>query len=269
MATLLLPELRRLNDRVAGQGARLAVRAYRNVAKVGGPAEQKRALLLVLPDMLDPVALAMSEGTRQIYLAQPGGVEGFEAQVLDGPARALTPGRVEVLFDWAWTQADSVAAFQAGIDRWLRNVSRETTIANAAAEGGRWARHASANACGFCRMLATRGAVYTSDAAAGRVVGSGKEMSLADRRDRAAGRSRSTVSGRGGRFIAGGRRPRGSRDLGARFHDHCHCQVVAVRPGESYVEPPYVEQWRKDYHAAVEATREAGRPAGTGWLIRR
>lgn len=46
--------------------------------------------------------------------------------------------------------------------RYVFGGARDTVITNAAREGTRWARHASANACAFCRLLATRGAAYNS-----------------------------------------------------------------------------------------------------------
>ena len=49
------------------------------------------------------------------------------------------------------------------MQRAVFNGSRETTLLNVEAEAGAtWARHASANACPWCRMMATRGAVYLS-----------------------------------------------------------------------------------------------------------
>lgn len=58
-----------------------------------------------------------------------------------------------------------------------------------------WQRITAAGACKFCEMLAGRGAVYKSSASAAGVVG-----------------------GRGG-F------PRGTRQIGRSFHDHCRCTV--------------------------------------------
>ena len=51
--------------------------------------------------------------------------------------------------------------------RHVFNASRDTVIENTSREGVTWARYASANACPFCRMLATRSDVYSSEAAAG------------------------------------------------------------------------------------------------------
>ena len=66
------------------------------------------------------------------------------------------------------------ATGEAGLDRLagtmqraVFNAARDTIIDNVRNErGAGWARHASANACAFCRMTATRGAVYGSRASA-------------------------------------------------------------------------------------------------------
>lgn len=128
-------------------------------------------------------------------------------------------------------------------------------------EGTRWARYASANACGFCRVLATRKAVYRSAADALTVTGRSTNLELSDRRMIAAGTatvderlavrqfySRNSKWGKTGEAKV--RRPRGSRALGEKYHDHCHCTVVAVRPGQSYNPPAYVQQWQQDYEKA-------------------
>lgn len=115
-----------------------------------------------------------------------------------------------------------------------------------------WARHASATACGFCRMLATRGDVYHSEAAATSVVGRGKAMSDMDAMWR--GGAGGPVKGLGGRWLAGGVKARGSRGLGSKYHDHCRCVAV---PSMDYEPPSYVDQWREAYYElAKEADRE-------------
>ena len=50
--------------------------------------------------------------------------------------------------------------------RTLHDVSRETLIKNVRREGGKWARIPAFDACGFCRVLGTRGPVYRSKHAA-------------------------------------------------------------------------------------------------------
>lgn len=92
----------------------------------------------------------------------------------------------------------------------------------------RFARHASENACAWCRMLATRGAAYRSEESAGRVVL---------------------------------QRPRNSRPLGEKFHDYCHCTVITVWGGaDTYEEAPYVAEWREAYYDAVRALGGASNP---------
>lgn len=102
----------------------------------------------------------------------------------------------------------------------------------------RFARHASANACAFCAMLTVSQAVYRSEASASVVVGRG----TAKRND-------------GSRMDARrkGIRPRGTRALGEKFHDNCHCTVITVWPGSRIEEAPYVADWREAYFDATDA----------------
>lgn len=122
------------------------------------------------------------------------------------------------------TSAMALILLFGSLERALYNGARQTMIDNANAEGGLWARYASATACEFCRMLATRGDVYASKAGATRV-GAGKA------------------------------RPRGSQRAGDLFHDNCKCIAVQVRPGQTYHAPAYVAQWEAEYQAAFAAAR--------------
>jgi len=100
--------------------------------------------------------------------------------------------------------------------------ARDTIVLNVEQEpGARWVRHARADACGFCRLLATRHDNprywYKSSISAIDVVG------------------------RSGR-------PRGKRPAGSTgYHDHCRCIAVEVRPGQGYAPPDYVKAWNKEY----------------------
>ena len=50
------------------------------------------------------------------------------------------------------------------LQRGIFDGARNTTLFNVETErGASWARHASANACEFCRLMATRGAAYRSE----------------------------------------------------------------------------------------------------------
>lgn len=158
---------------------------------------------------------------------------------------------------WALGAAgDAALSRLAGFaQRAIFGAARETVLTNSQAESGStWARHASGTACAFCRMMATRGDVYASKAAAISVVGRGREMSLADRKIRAAGGERR----QGGQFAAGGIKTRGSQKRGDKYHDKCHCIAVEVRPGQRYTPPSYVDEWNEEYKAAVLATPGVG-----------
>lgn len=162
---------------------------------------------------------------------------------------------------WALgASGDAALARLAGtLQRAVFNGARNTIVDNAAREtGSRWARHASANACEFCKMLASRSVgrnatFYTSEQSATGVVGRGVEMSAQDRRDRAAGSARRSVDGSKGQFLAGGIKSRGTQKLGDKFHDHCRCTPVEIRPGQKYEAAPYVERFEAEYIAARKA----------------
>jgi hypothetical protein len=102
--------------------------------------------------------------------------------------------------------------------RMVFDASRATVHTNSDTKT-KFARYASANACAFCQVMATRGPVYNSDRSATRVVG------------------------RYGHA-------RGTQPLGGRYHDHCRCIAVPVPGGETYTPPDYVGDWETAYLAA-------------------
>ncbi len=61
---------------------------------------------------------------------------------------------------WALTQPDTVLALAGSAERHIFTATRDTVTQNAVREKVRFARYASANACPWCRVLATRGAAY-------------------------------------------------------------------------------------------------------------
>jgi len=63
---------------------------------------------------------------------------------------------------WALGQADPLSALIGSTDRRVFAASRDTIMFNARRERVRFARYASANACPWCRVLATREAVFSS-----------------------------------------------------------------------------------------------------------
>jgi hypothetical protein len=184
---------------------------------------------------------------------------------------------------WALSLPDPLTNLVGSVERQVFNASRDTVLSNAEKEGTKWARHASANACSFCRILSTRLGVYASEAAAQSVVGRGKDLSPMERRMRAStaglpfrprfdsrgaaidasavalgGNKRRAGKGGKGRFLAGGAgQTRGSQKLGEPYHDNCHCIAVPVRNG-MYEPPDYVAQWDQDYGDARAALKASG-----------
>ncbi|WP_100454900.1 VG15 protein [Mycobacteroides abscessus] len=250
------------------------------LARIAGmqPVEQMAYITAAYPEVVTPYLAASNDLTQAWYEAQPVVVapsapafETVAAPLLDVETLAIS-GR------WSLTQGKPIEALQGSATRSVFDQSRRTISDNVEREpGARWARYASANACNFCKMLATRGAVYTSEASALGVTGRSVNLETSDRRAIAAGQMtrdealarRSTFrsareAGKRGRQVGDARvgALRGSQQYGDKYHDWCHCIAVAVRPGGSYEPPSYVEQWDKQYAAAVTATREAGQTKG-------
>lgn len=228
--------------------------------------EFRRLIIEAFPEVVLPLTVTAATVGAEYYASQPSAVRYAPAPVEPMPVERLSQSAT-----WALNVGSSATAvdlLKGSAARALFDGFRETVRANVDSEpGARWARHASANACGFCRMVATRhvgpnATFYSSEQAAGRVVGRGQEMSAADRRDRAAGRVRSSETRRLGQFISGGRRARGTQALGDRYHDNCKCLAVAVRPGQDWEPPPYVLQWDEDYIAATQLAAKEGLTRG-------
>lgn len=199
------------------------------------------ALQAEVPGVVDPYLAAAGDITADWYEAQAP-----ELSYVARPAALVDEGQLQATARWAAgtvltkSPVSPLDLLAGSMQRALFNESRETIVDNAEVEpGARWARHASANACEFCRMVATRGAVYTSESAASRVGGRGVDESTNIGRRR------------GGR--ARGIRARGSQAIGDKYHDHCHCIAVPVRPGQSYNPPSYVEEWEAEYTRARKA----------------
>ena len=120
-------------------------------------------------------------------------------------------------------------------------------------------------ACGFCRMLATpRSGVITR----GRCRPCGRRapsLTAGDRRAIAAGTPQRRAGPReqvhvpparaaawAGASVgdAKPRRLRGNQQHGERYHRNCRCVATAVRAGDTYEPPAYVQQWEDAYQAA-------------------
>lgn len=115
------------------------------------------------PQLITPYLAASATLTATWYDEQPVAATPTEAAPFIAEPAELAPiDQLAISARWAMLQSSPLTELQRTGTRAVFTASRDTVVANAVREGVRWARHASANACGFCRMLATRGAVYRS-----------------------------------------------------------------------------------------------------------
>jgi hypothetical protein len=163
-----------------------------------------------------PAKTKQSEGVVRwsagaLFAAEPSW-ESFEAALLGASQRLiLQPSRQTIDL---MAQADARSGRIAAVG-WSRNVHPE--------------RARSGKSCDFCIMLAGRGPVYRSQAAAGSVVGRGSD--------------RTGYDADGNRLSGGvgeGVKKRRVQELAAEFHDNCNCTSVPTfyevqdRPGSRY-----------------------------------
>lgn len=105
--------------------------------------------------LVDPYIAASGQLTAQWY-HDLNPAAAFAVEVAPAPPRAVLSANVR----WALTQTDVASAVSGVAERRVFQSSRDTVLLNAGREGVRYARYASANACPWCRVLATREAVY-------------------------------------------------------------------------------------------------------------
>ena len=99
---------------------------------------------------------------------------------------------------WALSMNDFETALTGAVLRLGQAPARKTVLESALAADRGYARVVASDACSWCLMLASRGAVYESEESA-------------------------SVSGRGRVRKDARQRP------GEAFHDHCRCEVIEVR----------------------------------------
>lgn len=197
-------------------------------------------LLAQIADKYGAPAATLAADWYDEARADAGAPGSFRASPADLPEAArfesLAGWSVDALFGATPDSPLALSRVSGGLSRIVFDQARDTTVAAVELDpaGPTYARHASANACAFCKMLATRGATYTSAESAATVVGRGTDVS--------------TNIGRTRGRKALGIRERGTQSLGAKYHDHCKCTAIEVFPGETYEEAPYVHEWRETYN---------------------
>lgn len=113
------------------------------------------------PDLVDPYLSGAAMMTAEWYQSLAPDVD-FTVDVPDlMPREAL-----QASTRWALTEKDPLEAISGSTERRVFTTTRDTVHLNAEREKVRYARHASANACAWCRVLATREPVYHSAEAA-------------------------------------------------------------------------------------------------------
>ncbi len=227
-------------------------------------AEVRNLLTTVMPELVQPYLSAADELAATWYedLRRAVGARGtfypqsFTPSVQNLQANAVARWAVDPLVPQETTSAqqdayggqtlvptltepdpDAVIRRLAGaVQRMIYDASRGLVEGNAVRDPARtgYQRVARTGCCAFCGMLASRGAVYRTETAGGRVVGRGKDVSASFNADG----SRK----RGG--LAGGVKARGEQVLGNTYHDHCHCVVMPVFVGTELAEVARIERDR-------------------------
>lgn len=219
------------------------------------PAVQREALLDLLPVLGNQYASA----TGEVAAAFSG--ELMELQEVKKPVApevlALPPAQ-----SWqalaGWGTSDRVmerggmllaySMLAGGLTKRLTEFAADTMIGNASIQSVATsaARVPKPGCCAFCGMLASRGAVYSTESAGvvggrGIPVGQGK--------------------GRGSKGRGRGIKTRGSREIGEDFHDHCRCEVVALTAGNE-------AQLQADADKYYEAYRESADKVNDGLTLK-
>jgi hypothetical protein len=199
------------------------------------PYEARAFITDAYPAMLDPFLSASATLTTQWYAEQPTVARAAGAKVFVPEPAPMVPGeQLAISGRWALTTPNPALSLRGNATRQVMNASRDTVIVNATNEGVRWVRQAKLNACGFCKMLATRAA---------KDLNKYSYSSEGIRRDAETGDYITVVIGKRGRT-------RGKRKLGSKYHDSCRCIAVMLRDN-SYEPPEYVQQWTDQYDAIV------------------
>jgi hypothetical protein len=229
MPPLAVPELSAALGELAAKSGESASKLISRIGSLA-PDEARAFVTDAYPKLIDPFLSASGELTAAWYAEQPAApIAKGAAAFIPTPAPLPPADQLAISARWALTQNDALTALRGSAVRSTMNASRNTVVTNAALEGVKWVRHAQPNACGFCKMLATR-----TDGYGGRGV----------KLNQKTGKFELRVVGR-----SGSGRTRGTRNNGQKYHDHCRCTAIPLRDG-IYEPPDYVQQWTDEYNAA-------------------
>jgi hypothetical protein len=210
------------------------------------PERSKAVLFEAFPEVFNPYAAASSAVSASFYeevraAANVGG--SFTAETLDSvdterwgslvgagtQPRMLEQGASSLMFQF----------LAGGLTSILSTMAADTIYGNAQKDPVKtgFQRIPKPGCCGFCGMLASRGAAYDSKESAEGVVGRGVPVHR-------------TKGKRGGQ--GKGIKSRGSQSVGQAFHDHCKCRAVQVYEGSSVQMQKDASKYFDSYGAASD-----------------
>lgn len=132
------------------------------------PDELVSLLADALPTMADPVCAAAADFTLAWYES----LAPDQRYDPEAPAGHGMPDPAQLAATAGWAVrapaigATPVERLTGAATRWVHDAARDVVSHNATREGVRYLRHAAAGACAFCRLGATRGAIFKTAAAA-------------------------------------------------------------------------------------------------------
>jgi len=129
----------------------LAAAAIGQVVGLLDSTDDSTFLLDAYPQVVDPFIGGASALAAEWY-AGLAPASAFPVEAAAAPPVSALRSNV----GWALTQADVRGALTGSAERHVFTATRETVLQNASRENIRFARYASANACPWCRVLATR-----------------------------------------------------------------------------------------------------------------
>lgn len=186
------------------------------------PDRAQRVLFQAFPQLFNPYAALSSEVSASFY-EEIRDMSGVGGSFLADTISEVDADRWNSLIG-AGTQPRMLERtagnlmfefLSGGLTSILSTMAADTIYGNAQKERVKvgFQRVPKTGCCGFCGMLASRGAAYSSEEAAKGVVGRGVPVEK-------------TKGKRGGQ--GKGIKARGSRSIGQDFHDHCKCRAVQV-----------------------------------------
>lgn len=147
-------------ERISEEAVTDLLRAIRNSPAM--TRAQLRSILQALNDQWGALA-AQDAADTMVLERQERGQDSLPAPI---PQTVVTEEMADALAGYALAGEDWQATLEraaVGLDRTVRNASRQTVFEGARSAGTRYARVPKVGACAFCLMLASRGAVYYED----------------------------------------------------------------------------------------------------------